>query len=444
MNDDTIAAIATAPGEGAISIIRISGKKAFAVACEIFSGNVGSYASHTAHLGKIFSKAGSLIDEVLLLVMHEGRSYTGEESVEIMCHGGSFVTQKVLARVLEAGARAAGPGEFSLRAFKNNRIDLAQAEAVQELIAAKNELALQAASDQLQGRLSILVKDLQQRLTDITAIIEAWVDYPEEGLEFASREELLEMLVATKEAMVKLANTFHDGVLFNRGSTLCLLGAPNVGKSSLMNALLDQERAIVTNIPGTTRDTLHEELLIEGMPFRLFDTAGIRETEEIIEKEGILRTRKAADSSDLVLILLDITRPLSSDEENLLLTYPDALIIWNKVDLPHSDPQIPGIKISAKCKTGLTTLKREIVDRIWKNRLPDKDQITLTKERHFSSLNEAIDGVDSVIQGFKNNVSPEFLAFDLRQSLRSLSSIIGTNVTEDILGAIFAKFCVGK
>ena len=444
MNDDTIAAIATAPGEGAISIVRISGKRAFAVAGEIFSGKVESYESHTAHLGKIFSKSGSVIDEVLILIMHEGRSYTGEASVEIMCHGGSFITQKVLARVFEAGARAAGPGEFSLRAFKNNRIDLAQAEAVQELIAAKNELALQAASDQLQGRLSLLVKDLQLRLTDITSIIEAWVDYPEEGLEFATESEILEMLTTTKVKMSTLANTFHDGVLLNRGSSLCLLGAPNVGKSSLMNALLDQDRSIVTNIPGTTRDVLHEELLLDGMPFRLFDTAGVRETEEIIEKEGILRTKKVAEASDLVLILLDITRIISQDEQTLLKTYPNAVIIWNKSDLPHENQEISGIKISAKCKTGLTELKKTIVDRIWKNKLPDKGQITLTKERHYSALSEAINGVDSVIQGFKNGVSPEFLAFDLRQSLKSLSSIIGTNVTEDILGAIFAKFCVGK
>jgi tRNA modification GTPase len=444
MYDETIAAIATAPGEGAISIIRISGKKSFEIAGAVFSGKVETYASHTAHLGKIFSKSGSVIDEVLLLVMHEGKSYTGEASVEIMCHGGSFITQKVLARILEAGARAARPGEFSLRAFKNNRIDLAQAEAVQELIAAKNELALKAASDQLQGRLSILVKDIQKCITDITAIIEAWVDYPEEGLEFASSEELLEMLHETKGKLSKLATTFHDGALLNKGSTLCLLGAPNVGKSSLMNALLDQERAIVTDIAGTTRDLLHEELLLEGMPFRLLDTAGIRETDEIIEKEGIARSKKAASSADLVLILLDISRHLTDDEKTLIQTYPNAVIIWNKVDLPHEDPPFPGILISAKSKDGIALLKKAIVDRIWKNRLPDKEQIILTKERHFLAVNEAIACIDAVISGFNQNISPEFLAFDLRLALKALADIIGTNVTEDILGAIFAKFCVGK
>ncbi len=444
MNEDTIAAIATAPGEGAISIIRVSGKNSFTIVGEIFSGDVKSYASHSAHLGRILSKSGQIIDEVLLLVMHEGRSYTGEASCEIMCHGGSFITQRVLARVLEAGARAAGPGEFSLRAFQNNRIDLAQAEAVQELIAAKNMLALQAASDQLQGRLSILIKDLQQKLTDITSIIEAWVDYPEEGLEFATNDELLEMLLSTKEQMTSLANTFHDGALLNQGRTLCLLGAPNVGKSSLMNALLDQERAIVTNIAGTTRDTLSEELRIDGMPFKLIDTAGIRETDELIEKEGIIRSKKAASSSDLILILLDATKTLSENELSMLKTYPNALIIWNKTDLPHPPLPLPGIEISATTKAGLPLLKNEITNHLWKSKLQDKDQILLTKERHFSALTDSIAFINTVITGFKNNTSPEFLAFDLRQALRSLSTIIGTNVTEDILGAIFAKFCVGK
>ncbi|MBM3193644.1 MAG: tRNA uridine-5-carboxymethylaminomethyl(34) synthesis GTPase MnmE [Chlamydiae bacterium] len=444
MYDETIAAIATPPGEGAISIVRISGKKSFDIASAIFSGHVETYASHTAHFGKIFSKDGAVIDEVLLLVMHEGKSYTGEASVEINCHGGSFITQKVLARVLEAGARAARPGEFSLRAFKNNRIDLAQAEAVQELIHAKNELALKAASDQLQGRLSILVKEMQLSITDITAIIEAWVDYPEEGLEFATNEEILDMLHETKKKLENLSKTFHDGATLNRGSTLCLIGAPNVGKSSLMNALLDQERAIVTDIPGTTRDLLHEDLFIEGMPFRLLDTAGIRKTHEIIEKEGIERSKKAARGADLVLILLDISRPLTEEEKLLLETYPNALIIWNKVDLSYETPLFPGIKISAKSRKGLSELKKEIVNRIWKNRLPDKELIILTKERHFLAVNEAINCIDAVILGFHQNISPEFLAFDLRLALKALAEIIGTNVTEDILGAIFAKFCVGK
>ena len=444
MNEDTIAAIATAPGEGAISIVRVSGKKSFTIVGEVFSGDVASYASHSAHLGRVLSKSGGVIDEVLLLVMHEGRSYTGEASVEIMCHGGSFITQKVLARVLEAGARAAGPGEFSLRAFQNNRIDLAQAEAVQELIAAKNELALRAASDQLQGRLSILIKDLQQKLTDITSIIEAWVDYPEEGLEFASNDELLQMLITTQNQMTSLAATFHDGALLNQGRTLCLIGAPNVGKSSLMNALLDHDRAIVTNIAGTTRDTLSEELLIDGMPFRLIDTAGIRDTEEIIEKEGIIRSKKAASNADVVMILLDATQSPSNEELKMISAYPKALILWNKTDLPHPQPPFPGIKISATSKAGIPFLKKEIINYLWKSSLQDKDQVTLTKERHFSAINESTTLINTVITGFKNNVSPEFLAFDLRQALRSLSSIIGTNVTEDILSAIFAKFCVGK
>jgi tRNA modification GTPase len=444
MRQETIAAIATAPGEGAISIIRVSGKDAFEIVNKIFTGNIFSYASHTAHFGRILATDGSIIDEVLLLVMHEGRSFTGEASIEINCHGGSFITRKVLARVLEAGAKAAMPGEFSYRAYKNKKIDLAQAEAIQELIHAKNELALKSASDQLQGRLSILVKDLQKCITDITAIIEAWVDYPEEGLEFATESEIVEMLETTKEKMRRLKETFYDGASFNKGLTLCLLGAPNVGKSSLMNALLDEDRAIVTSIAGTTRDLLSEELLIEGMPFRLLDTAGIRETEEVIEKEGILRSKKAAEKADLVLILLDLSREITKEELELIDAYPDAILVWNKKDLPHKKPSINGIFISAKEKIDVDHLKKMIKEKVWNKTHIDKDQVIITKERHFKALNDAIESLDKVLEGFETGISPEFLAFDLRQSLKALSEIIGTNVCEDILGAIFAKFCVGK
>jgi tRNA modification GTPase len=444
MRSETIAAIATAPGEGAISIIRISGKDSFDIANKIFTGDVHSYTSHTAHFGKILANDGSILDEVLLLVMHEGRSFTGEASVEIMCHGGTFITRKVLARVLEAGAKAANPGEFSYRAYKNKKIDLAQAEAIQELIHAKNELALKSASDQLQGRLSILVKDLQKRITDITAIIEAWVDYPEEGLEFATENEIVQMLFDTKEKMIHLKSTFYDGSLLHKGLSLCLLGAPNVGKSSLMNALLDEDRAIVTSIAGTTRDLLSEELLIEGISFRLLDTAGIRQTDEIIEKEGISRSKKAADNADLVLILLDLSREITEEELDLIKSYPDAILVWNKKDLPHKKPPFNGIEISAKEKIDVEVLKKSIKEKVFNKKHIDKEQVIITKERHFKALNDATDCIDKVLSGFEVSISPEFLAFDLRQALKALSEIIGTNVTEDILGAIFAKFCVGK
>lgn len=443
MKKETIAAICTPLGEGGISVIRISGPEALDIANKIFTGNVHSYLSHTAHLGKILSKSGLVIDEALLLVMHEGRSYTGEATVEIMGHGGLLVTQKVLARVLEAGAVAAGPGEFTFRAFQNGKIDLTQAEAIQELIGAKNERALIAAEKQLSGALSIKIKDLQKSLTDIAAIIEAWVDYPEEGLEFATEEEILEMMERIRNKIDNLAKTFHDGKRIAQGINLCLLGSPNVGKSSLMNALLGYNRAIVTPIAGTTRDLLSEDLRIQGFHFSLIDTAGLRATEEIVEIEGIRRSKKAAEEADILLILLDATRVPSDEELELLQTYPEALIVWNKIDLPHTLP-FPGVLISAKNHDGIDALKEAIVEKVWKGSLPDQEEILITKERHFLALQNASSFIETIICALRSKTSPEFIVSDIRGALKELSLIIGTNITEDILGAIFSKFCVGK
>jgi tRNA modification GTPase len=440
---DTIAAICTAPGAAALSVIRISGKEALAIGDKIFSKKTSLLPSHTAHFGKIVKSTGGALDEVILLVMLEGRSFTGENTIEIMCHGGVYVTQKVLNRIFEAGARAANPGEFTERAYRNGRIDLAQAEAIQTLIAAKNEEALLAAEKQLSGQLSIRIKELQASLTEITAILEAWVDYPEEGLEFATKEELLEMLETASSKMERLLSTFHDGKKLVNGISLCLLGAPNVGKSSLLNALLDEERAIVTNIPGTTRDLLHEEIRLKGHSFRITDTAGLRETEEVIEKEGIKRSKKAAESADLVLLLLDITKEPSSEEREWA-NLPNCLIVYNKSDLPHKEPKLSGIAVSAKEKIGLDSLKDAILQKALPTTTSHSDQIILTQERHYLSLKKAQESLTTVISGFTTDISPEFLVFDLRASLKHLSAILGTNITEAILDSIFKKFCVGK
>jgi tRNA modification GTPase len=440
----TIAAICTPPGEGAVSMIRISGPESIFIANKIFSGNVSNYQSHTVHFGRILSDKGEGIDEVLLLVMFKGRSYTGEETIEIMCHGGVLVTQKVLQRIFEAGAKAAGPGEFTFMAYQNGKIDLAQAEAVQQLIAAKSEQALKAAEEQLSGKVSLRIKNTQHSLTEITAILEAWVDYPEEGLEFATVEEVIEMLKTLLTKMEKLANTFHEGKAITHGISLCLLGLPNVGKSSLLNALLETNRAIVTDIPGTTRDLLKEDLFFKGLHFQIIDTAGIRSTEEIVEKEGIRRSIEAAQKADIVLILLDITRPLSPEEKDLITLYKDAILIFNKADLPHFPHEIAGIEISALEGTGLEILQEKIVLKALGETRAEKGEVIITKERHFLALNHAIASVQKAIHGLQTEISPEFLVFEMREALRSLATILGTNVTEDILGAIFSKFCVGK
>ena len=438
MTNDTIAAICTPPGEGGLAVLRVSGPHAFSIANKIFTGNVFSYPSHTAHFGKITSKEGTIIDEVVLLVMEEKKSYTGESTVEIMCHGSVLITQKILARLFEEGAVAAGPGEFTARAYRNGLIDLTQAEAVQALIAAKNEAALKAATNQLSGRLSTMIKDLQTAICDVTAIIEAWVDYPEEGLEFASKEDLMQILNDVIKKATQLSLSFYDGKRATDGISLCLAGAPNAGKSSLMNLLLGTDRAIVTEVAGTTRDLLTEDVRIGGHTLRLYDTAGIRDTDEVIEKEGIKRAQAAAESADIVIEVYDITQPIKK------LNYPNAIVCLNKVDLVDTPPNMDGILLSCKNKEGVEKLKDAIHQRILSFTTHADEEVIITQERHFADLNEAISFLTLGLENLIHDVSPEFIALDLRGALKSLSRIIGIDITEEILGSIFQKFCVGK
>lgn len=447
---ETIAAIATPIGEGGVAIVRISGKDAIDVASKIFSGQVSSYKTHTAHYGYILDKHGAKVDDVLLLPMLGSRSYTGEDTVEIQCHGGSLITRRVLETVLQAGARAARPGEFTFKAYMNGKIDLAQAEAVQSLIAAKNEHALHAAENQLQGALSQRILSFKEQLTTITAILEAWVDFPEEGLEFASMEEISDQLTTICRQMQQLLNTFHNGRLIRDGISLCLIGCPNVGKSSLMNALLDKERAIVSHIPGTTRDILEDDLCLNGLNFRLMDTAGIRDSEELIEQEGIRRSKEAMNRADLILLVLDITQGLTLEDERLIGLAPKnkTIIAWNKADLPHNGvpvlecPHV--VSISAKERKGLDRLHSAIDAVIWEKGPPERNEIMITNVRHKEALQQCIISGQTVVNGLQSNISPEFLAMDMRQCLNELGKIIGTNITEDILSAIFSKFCIGK
>lgn len=448
--DATIAAIVTPPGEGAVAIIRISGKETFAIGQKIFSGPVSQFASHTVHFGKILNAQRQVVDEVLLVVMRSPRSYTGEDTIEIQCHGGSLITRKVLEVVIEAGARAALPGEFTLKAFVNGKLDLAQAEAVQQLIGAKNELSLQAAEKQLQGGLSAKIKELQQELVDIAAILEAWVDFPEEGLEFASQQEIIQSLQNTYQKMEALSITFHDGKIIHEGLTLALIGSPNVGKSSLMNFLLKKDRAIVSPIAGTTRDILEDEMRLGGLHFRLIDTAGIRQTEELIEQEGIKRSKQALKEADLVLLVLDASRPVTKEDADLLklVSNDHTIVIWNKIDLPHQIHPLDAFKhqvpLSAKSGEGMVMLSALIQEIIWKNKMPAKDEVVITNLRHKEALDRAMEYCTKVINGLNEGVSAEFVAYDMRSTLLELGTIIGTNITEDILSAIFSKFCVGK
>ena len=448
---ETVAAIATPPGEGGVAIIRISGNDALEIASKVFSGPVRSYKTHTVHYGNICNNLGERIDDVLIIPMLGRRSYTGEDTVEIHCHGGSLITRRVFDVVIKAGARAARPGEFTFKAFINGKIDLAQAEAVQELIGAKNDRALDAAEEQLQGKLSQKVGEFQKQLTQIAAILEAWVDFPEEGLEFATMEELCADLWLISHEMQALVDTFHDGRMIHEGISLCLIGAPNVGKSSLMNTLLDKERAIVSHIPGTTRDILEDHMRLNGLNFKLMDTAGIRITHEVIEQEGIRRSKEAMQQADLILLVLDASRKLDEQDLWLLNQMPPGktIAVWNKIDL-LLDEVLPELalphvtRLSARQKTGIDTLHRMIDSVIWKEGPPSKEEVLITNVRHKEALIKAIEGCKQLIEGLQANLSPEFLSIDMRQTLSSLGLILGTDITEDVLTAIFSTFCIGK
>jgi tRNA modification GTPase len=444
----TIAAIATPPGEGGVSIVRISGPEALMVAGRLFSGPVHAYKSHTAHVGKVIDAQGRLVDEALLLVMRAPHSYTGEETVEIHCHGGSFVARKILETALQAGALAAQPGEFTFKAYMNGKLDLAQAEAVQELIGAKNDLALSAAEQQLQGALSNKIASFQKRLIDIAAILEAWVDFPEEDLAFAPMEEVIGQLEAIERDMQRLADTFHEGKVIRYGLSVCLAGLPNAGKSSLMNALVGKERAIVTDIAGTTRDLIEEEIRLGALTLHLIDTAGIRETEEIIEREGVRRSRSAIAAADLVLCVLDASVPVCAQTQALLDELPKhkTIVAWNKVDL--SAPTLLGfsyeVRLSAKTSEGLEDLKQCIEQLVWRKGSPCKEEVILTNARHAEAIQKAITALACVIHGLRTGVSAEFVSSDMRQTLIALGAIIGSDITEEILNVIFSKFCIGK
>lgn len=447
---ETIAAIATAPGEGGISIIRISGNGAIAAAEKIFSGPVQSYQSHTAHFGIIRDLVGNRIDEGLLLIMRAPRSYTGEDTVELQCHGGMIASRKVLEAVLSTGVRPASAGEFTFKAFMNGRLDLSQAEAVQKLIGAKNDQAFEQAEKHLEGDLSRKIEGFQTELIRIAAILEAWVDFPEEGIEFSSIETVITEICLLKSHMEALLHTFDDGKRMHHGISLCIAGAPNGGKSSLMNALLDQERAIVTPIAGTTRDLLHEEMTLGGLHFRLTDTAGIRDTKEIVEREGIRRSKEAIERSDVIFLVIDASRSITSEDDRLLHSLPPSktIVVWNKMDLPsacvHETPFSHSVQISAKTKVGLEDLKKAVDRLIWKEGAPSKDQVIISCLRHKQALLHAIENLSILIDGLASGQSPEFLTADIQSALRELGYIIGKDMKKEVLSSIFSQFCIGK
>ncbi len=447
-HEETIAAIATAPGEGGVAIIRISGKRAVELTASIYSGRLREYESHTLHLGKIIDPIeGKVIDEVMIAVMKAPRSYTGEETVEIQCHGGALVTRRVLETVLNTGVRAAGPGEFTFKAYMNGKIDLAQAEAVKELIAAKNNLALDIAANQLKGALSKKIKQFQEKLIDTAAILEASIDFPEDELESTSLEEIVFSMEELHRAITRLKETFHEGKIIHEGITLSLFGEVNVGKSSLMNHFLKKERAIVSDIPGTTRDRVEAEMRLGEFHFRLIDTAGIRATNDPVEQEGIRRSYEAIHESGLVLLVFDSTTGNEERDQELLnqVFLEKTIVLWNKIDLPSNRLKPPcALPVSAKSGIGFDAVYEAIHHKIWSTGVPAKDEVIITNLRHKQALDDALHSIQLAIRALKEGLSPEFVVADVRQALSELGTIIGINIGEDILTAIFSKFCIGK
>ena len=444
----TIAGIATPPGDGGVGIIRISGPEAIAIGSKVFSKPLEFLQSRVCHFGKIVSSTQETLDEVLLLIMRAPHSFTGEDVVEIQCHGGHLIVRRVLARILEAGALQATAGEFSFKAFMNGKIDLAQAEAIQAMIGAKNGKALDAAMRHLEGGLSKQILSYKQELIDAAAVLEAWVDFPDEGLEFASFDEIVSTLQTIDGKIDQLLSTYHDGKIASEGLHIALVGSPNVGKSSLMNALLKKERAIVSPIAGTTRDLIEDHLMLSGLHVRLTDTAGIRSSTDQIEEEGIRRSKKALEEADLILFLLDASLGLTRQDLDIFPLIPPhkTLVVWNKIDLKEEvcPLSMQTVKASALKSIGIDDLKRAIDQMIWQKGPPSKEEILITNMRHHEALSHASLYVKKAYSGLQTSISPEFITFDVRQALHHLGKIVGSDIQEDILSSIFSKFCVGK
>jgi tRNA modification GTPase len=463
---DTIAAIATPIGEGGISVIRVSGVEAFRVVDGIFEGKkrLEDSESHTAHFGRVMDKEGGLVDEVVATVFRQPNSYTGENTVEISCHGGLFVTRRVLESILKSGIRHAEPGEFTKRAFLNGKIDLAQAEAVADLIHAHSDAAHKASVRQLEGVLSARIRDLRTRLVEAIGLLELELDFVEDDLEFVDKKKLRALLEETLSELGALLDTFKRGRIYRDGIKVVIAGAPNAGKSSLLNALLNTSRAIVTDVPGTTRDTIEEAINIGGISFRLVDTAGLRETSDIVEKEGVRRTENEISNSDLIVLVVDSSKePQWAEMEKLLSTFgienakPEKIVVvLNKTDLPsgfndrpleslQSPENVRVLKVSAKTGTGLDDLKRVFTEKVFGQKgFAVEEAITITNTRHFDTLQRSRDALVLALNSVDDGKSNEFVAVDLRIALDSLGEITGEVTTEEILDSIFLKFCIGK
>lgn len=455
--EDTIAAVATPAGEGGVAIVRISGPGAERIAKEIFcrgGGRNGVLRSHTLHHGTIRDpKGGAILDEVLVALMRRPRSYTGEDVVEVHCHGGPFLVRQVLELILSLGARHAEPGEFTKRAFLNGRLDLAQAEAVLDLIHARTEKGLRLALGQVQGHLSRWVRELREELLNILVQVEAAIDFPEEEMELLRREELASKIAALRERIVGLIASYDWGRLFREGTRVCIVGRTNVGKSSLLNALLGEERVIVTPIPGTTRDVIEESVNLDGLPVVLWDTAGVRAPGDEVESMGVELTFKRLGEAEAALLVLDGSSPLGVEDCSLLdaTSSKKGLVVINKNDLSQrleieavkkAAPEKKLVWVSAKEGVGLDGLKASLRELLLG--VETEPSYVVTNLRHKAALKKAEVGLMDALKALADGVPPELIAVGLQDSRDGLEEVIGAVTSEDILERIFSQFCIGK
>lgn len=459
LKNDTICAASTAQGVGALAVVRVSGDQAVSIVNQVFKGkDLTKVESHTIHYGFIVNSPNNpqsslpneqeIIDEVMVSVFKAPKTFTAEDLVEISCHGSPFIQQEILQVLLNHGARLAEPGEFSQRAFLNGRIDLAQAEAIADLIAAQNKASHKVALNQLRGGISSELKDLREELINFTALIELELDFSEEDVEFANREELQELVRKMKEKVQGLLKTFEYGNAIKNGVPVAIIGKPNAGKSTLLNALLNEERAIVSDIAGTTRDTIEETINLDGISFRFIDTAGIRETSDEIESIGVEKAKEKVQQAQVVIHLYEDDQSIL-DELKDLLTDKIVFNLKSKIDKSGVGEEIQGdsayhsFGISVKAGINIDRLKNQLVESIRHG--VDEDAVIITNLRHKEALQNALESIQNVESGIRMGLTGDLLAFHLRDTLQHIGSITGQiDVDKDILGTIFGKFCIGK
>ena len=444
--EDTICAITTGGGMSAIAIIRVSGIKSIEITNSVFSKEISESKTHTLHFGN-FIHDKEIVDEIIVSIFRGSKSFTGEESVEISCHGSVYIQNKIIQILIKNGCRLATAGEFSMRAFKNGKLDLTQAESVADLIESESEAAHKTALNQLKGGVSSKLKELRSQLIDFASLIELELDFSEEDVEFADREKFNDLLKNIKSELEKLIQSFKLGNSIKNGFPVTILGAPNVGKSTLLNCLLNEDKAIVSDIAGTTRDAIEDTLIIEGYNFRFIDTAGIRKTTDIIENLGIEKTLEKANKSEIILFIIDVSQELESQLIELNKVRKDniakVLVIVNKIDVSDIDLKEDYIAISAKNGEGISALKNKLLNFINTEKISENDSI-VSNLRHYEQLQLTLHEINSIINGMGNNISGDLLSINIRQALFHLGSITGEVTTDDLLGNIFEKFCIGK